>query len=299
MRDHEPTVRSRELGLALSRAAKAKGMSGTEIAQRLGWSDSKVSRLFTGKRGANPNDVSAVLAICGIVPPKRDELVELARHASERGWWQEYGESLPPELHTLSDYEDAAITITNFETVVVPGLLQAPNYMRVLMHRTPAIPNKEIDLRITARRHRQQVLDRRYPARFCFFLDEYALHRTGPGRTVMSEQVHHLLQISVRPHVEIRVIPDTVGFHPGQMPFHVMEFAELHPVVLIESQTSALFLERPDTIAGYRRIAAHLDNVALDERSSREWLATLATELSAPREEHDEHAPPLEEEFPQ
>ncbi|WP_414635746.1 DUF397 domain-containing protein [Actinophytocola sp.] len=33
----------------------------------------------------------------------------------------------------------------------------------------------------------------------------------------------------------------------------------------------------------------HLAKVALDEEHSRAWLASLATELGAPREEHDEH----------
>lgn len=265
----------------------------------MGWSASKMSRLYSGKRGACAEDVSAILAICGIIGPKRDELLEMARHANERGWWQDYGDRLPPELRTLSNYEDAAIVITNFENAVVPGLLQTGDYMRSLMWRTPAIPGSETDERIAARLRRQQILDRRYPAKFVFFLDEYALSRKGPGREVMSDQVHHILRMAVRPHVEIRIIPDVVGFHAGRMPFHVMEFVEFHPVVFIENQTSALFLERPDTVASYRRGVVHIANVALDERLSREWLATLASELGEPREEHDEHASPVEEELPQ
>jgi hypothetical protein len=299
MVDHEPTVRSRELGLTLSRAAKAKGKTGTEIAQWLGWSDSKVSRLFTGKRGATLNDVSAILAVCGIIPPKRDELMEVARRANESGWWQEYGECLPPELRTLSDYEDAAITITNFQTDFVPGLLQVPTYAHALLHQAPAIPAQELELRVNARRHRQEILDRRHPAKFCFYLDEYVLRRTGPGRRVMSEQVHYLLQLAVRPHIEIRIIPDEIGFHAGNTPFHLMTFTEFHPVVHIETDTSVLFLERPDTIAAYTRVVSHLDNVALDERRSRDWLSTLASELGAPREEHHGfERSHLEEEFP-
>ena len=274
-------------------------MNGNDIATRLGWSTSKVSRMFSGKRGASPVDVSAILAVCDILPPKRDELLEISRHAAEPGWWQEYGEALPVELRTLSEYEDAAITITSFETVVVPGLLQTPDYMRALIYKTPAIPNKEIPARIAARKERQGIFDRPYPARFRFFIDEYALSRTGPGGETMSDQVHHLLRMAVRPYVEIRIIPDGVGFHPGQMPFKLMDFMEFHPVVFIESQTSALFLERRETIASYRRVIGHLASVALDERLSREWLATLATELGAPREENDEYPPPLEEEFPQ
>ncbi len=70
-----------------------------------------------------------------------------------------------------------------------------------------------------------------------------------------------------------------------------MEFTEISPVVHIEDQTSVLFLERPDTVAAYRRNVAALGRVALDEGQSRTWLASLASELGEPREEHHAHRP--------
>jgi transcriptional regulator with XRE-family HTH domain len=299
MRDRQPTVRARELGLTLARAAQAKGLSNNELARRLAWSDSRVSRLFSGKRNVNTADLAAILAICGVKPPKREELLELGQHALERGWWQDHGDRLPPEIATLSSYEDAAISITNFETVVVPGLLQTPDYVRALIRRSRTIPDTETEVWIMTRGERQQVFNRQHPAHFVFFLDEYSLSRTGPGRDVMSDQVHHLLRMAVRPNVEIRIIPDAVGFHATHKPFKLMSFNELDPVVFVETDTSSLFLEKRETLAAYRRIEANLATVALDERQSREWLARLATDLGGPREEHDEHASPLEEEFPQ
>jgi transcriptional regulator with XRE-family HTH domain len=299
MRDLEPTIRSRELGLALHRAAEAKGLSGSDIARQLGWSPSRISRISSGKRGShNREDIIAILAVCGITGPKRDELLEHCGRAYEEGWWQQHGDRLPPELRTLSDYEDAAIAITNFETTLVPGLLQTPAYMRAPIATTPAIPPEEIDLRIQARRKRQRIFDRSNPARFVFFLDEYVLLRTGPGQETMSEQLHHLLRMAIRPHIQIRIVPDAVGLHAGQMSFKLMRFTEIRPVLHIENQTSVLFLERKDTIAGYSRIVDHLSTVALDERRSRETLAILAKALGAPREDYDDPAPPLEEEFP-
>jgi hypothetical protein len=86
----------------------------------------------------------------------------------------------------------------------------------------------------------------------------------------MSEQVHHLLRMSVRSNVEIRVIPDAFGFHAGRQAFHMMEFTELHPVVHIETETSALFLERRPTTTAFRRVADALARVALSEGQSRD-----------------------------
>ena len=284
MYDQEPTVRSRELGLALQRAIGTAGLNQSDLAELLAWSPSKVSRMISGKRCASPEDVSAVLAVGGVVGPKREELLELARHATERGWWRDFGDRLPVELRTLDDHEASALAVTCFESTVVPGLLQSPDYATALLKATPAIPEVEIEQRAVARERRRRIFDRRFPARFRFFIDEVAIGRTGPGREVMYEQVRHLLRMAVRPAIEIRVVPDAVGFHAGQQPFQLMEFTENNPVLQLENLTSVLFLERKDTIDSYRRHIAALNTVALDEHRSRRWLATVASRLEKERQ---------------
>lgn len=286
MYDHEPTVRSRELGLALLRAIGTAGLNQSDLANLLAWSPSKVSRMISGKRCASPEDVSAVLAVGGIVGPKRQELLEMARHATERGWWQDFGDRLPAELQTLSDHEDSALAITNFENAVIPGLLQTPGYARALISSRPSISTSEIDDRVDDRSRRQLILDRQFPAQFRFFVDEHAVRRMGPGRGIMSDQVHQLLRMSVRPYIEIRIVPDSVGFHSAHKPFQLMEFTEINAVLFIENETSALFLERKDTIAAYRREITELGKVALDENRSRSWLAALASELGKENHAH-------------
>jgi hypothetical protein len=239
-------------------------------------------------------DIAALLAKCDVVGDRRDELLELAERAFEPSWWLEYGLNLPMRLTTLSDHEDAAIAIIGFETGLIPGLLQTKSYMTALMESLPIIPKGEIEERVELRMMRQDIHDHSKPPKCRFFLDEQTVTRTGAGREIMSEQVHHLLRMAVRPNIEIRVVPDAVGFHGGRLPFHLMEFAELNPVVYLENLNSAAFLEQKDTVAGYRSIVADLERVALDEGQSRAWLASVATALGQPREEHDEHAEPGE-----
>lgn len=291
MFDLEPTVKSRELGRALARAAAAKGLNGRQIALLLKWSPSRISRLYSGKRGARLVDIAAFLAIVGITGPKRDELLDLAKDAYDLGWWQQFGDRLPERHLTLAAHEDVAVAMTDFQNVLVPGLLQTESYMRALMTSSPIIPDEEIEERVEMRLKRQEIFDRDDPATFQFFLDEYVLSRTGFGRQIMSDQVHHLLRMAVRPRVGIRVIPDAAGIHGGWYPFKLMDFPENNPVVFLENMTCTVFQERQDTIESYRRIAADLDRVALDEGQSRAWLATVATALGEPREEHDESAP--------
>jgi hypothetical protein len=68
--------------------------------------------------------------------------------------------------------------------------------------------------------------------------------------------------------------------------FRLMEFADFKPVVYWESETSSLFLEKPEEIQAYRHILGALADTALGEGQSRELIATLATELYADREDH-------------
>ena len=56
----------------------------------------------------------------------------------------------------------------------------------------------------------------------------------------------------------------------------------------LESITSSLFLEKPVEIDAYRLILGALAETALGEEESRELIATLATELYADREDHDD-----------
>ncbi|HEV7650506.1 MAG TPA: helix-turn-helix transcriptional regulator [Actinophytocola sp.] len=272
--------------MALQRAIGTAGLNQSDLAERLAWSPSKVSRMISGKRCVSPEDVSAVLALGGVVGPKRQELLELARRASERGWWQDFGDRLPVELPTLDDHEASALAVTCFETTVVPGLLQSPGYAKALLEATPAVPEVEVVDRVVARGRRGRIFDRRSPARFRFFIDEAAISRTGPGREIMYEQVRHLLRMAARPCIEIRVVPDAVGFHAGRHPFQLMEFTENNPVLHLENLTSVLFLERKDTIDSYRRDIAALGKIALDVHRSRSWLATVATRLGKKRRAH-------------
>jgi hypothetical protein len=101
----------------------------------------------------------------------------------------------------------------------------------------------------------------------------------------MSDQLHHLLRMSVRPYLTLRMVPAALGGHAWTGgPFQLMEFAEFRPVAYLEGETSSLFLEKPEETAAYQSILAALAETALKEGESGELIATLATELYPDRE---------------
>jgi hypothetical protein len=62
-----------------------------------------------------------------------DELLEMSRRATERGWWQSYGGVVPTALRNLIGLEAEAATIRTYEPELVPGLLQTPDYARAVI----------------------------------------------------------------------------------------------------------------------------------------------------------------------
>jgi hypothetical protein len=195
---------------------------------------------------------------------------------------QQHGSRLPKQLVTLIDHENKAVTISGFEATGVPGLLQTGEYARAVISRNVNVPPDEVDDRVAARLARQSLFSRDRPARFTFYLHESVLRTPVGGRAVMREQLHHLVRLSTRSYLTVRVVPVALGAHAAMCgAFRLMEFPEFKPVAYLESETSCLFLEKPEEIAAYQRILGALGGTALGEGQSREMIATQATELYA------------------
>ncbi|MGH3870602.1 MAG: helix-turn-helix domain-containing protein [Pseudonocardiaceae bacterium] len=291
MPHREPTVRSRELGEGLRDALRHAGLNGKQAARLLDVTPGYVSMLLSGKRGASEVDIAAFLGMCRVTSPERDRLLALCREQDTPGWLQQHGSRLPKQLRTLIDHENKAVTISDFQPLVVTGLLQTAEYARALICETGIVPPSEIEERVAARLARQSLFSRERPARFTFYLHEYALRLPVGGPAVMAEQLDYLLRISRRCYLTLRVLPAGRGGHAGIAgAFILMEFAVLQPVAYLDSETACLFLERSEEIAAYRRILDVLAQTALGEGQSRQLIAALATGFAADRGDHHDRA---------
>ncbi len=65
MTEERSTVRSRQLGDALRAAMRSVKLNGKSTAELLGWSESRVSRLITGKLGATEVEVRTACPVRG------------------------------------------------------------------------------------------------------------------------------------------------------------------------------------------------------------------------------------------
>jgi hypothetical protein len=231
------------------------------------------------------------MGVVGLTGKEFDRLIEVSREMSKSGWLQQFGVSVPPQVRTLVDHEDRAVAIRGFDQTFVPGLLQTPTYARAVMCQNPNVPLEEVEDRVQARLARRQILSRAPQIKFTFFVHEFVVRLPVGGPTTMSEQLHHMLQMSVRPSISLRIVPRARGAHAGMSgAFRLMEFADVRPVVYLENETSGLFVEEAAETTAYRTILAALAKVALGDAESRELIADLATHLYSAEGDHDDLA---------
>lgn len=267
-------MRGRELGDGLRKVITRSGFSGRKLATLLGWDHAKLVDLLNGRIGVTEIELASLLGACHVPADERDHLLALYREADVRGWWQQHGSRLPINLRTLIEHENAATEIINWQTTLIPGLLQTPGYLRAIMGTLPNTPADEIEERVQARLARQVILER--DTRCTFYLQEQVLLLPVGGTEVLSEQLHHLLRMSVRPSVDLRIVPTAVGQHYGlNGSFVLMKFDGIGPVVHVENHTSSLFIEDKEPIQTYLSIVKALDAVALDAGESRRLITGI------------------------
>lgn len=275
------TVRARGLGTELRELREKSHLTTREVARRLGWSASTVSRTETGQRNVSSEDVAALLALYGVTGEERDRLLTLAREADQPGWWETRHPGLPSQLTALIGFESQAAQITDVALVVLPGLLQTADYARAVIN-AAGIPPMQAETRVATRLGRQAALSRPKPPQYRAILDEAVLRRPIGGRTTMAAQLRHVLTITERPNVEVMVVPYDQGAHPGLAgSFVLLTFPKAPAIVHLEHKRSSLFLDQPGDVTAFIKAADLLQDVAFDPIRSAEFIASVANEYES------------------
>ncbi|WP_158895351.1 helix-turn-helix domain-containing protein [Amycolatopsis anabasis] len=289
----DATVRARELGNALREIREAADLTLRGLAAILHWSPSKLSMLETGKRCASEVDVAMILASCGVFGGDLKRLMALARQTDDSYRLRPHNQWLPAELRSLIVHESTATSITSFDPLVLPGLLQTEAYARAIFHWIGLLPEEDLNLRVEARLARQSLLRRPNPPECTFFIHENALRTMIGGPEIMDEQILHLLALSSKPHCAIRVVPRSAGpFGALGGSFRVMRYADAPPVVYADTLAAGVFFEERWDVTAYNGLMGRVGKGGLDGGQSREWLATLANHYHRARSQPDDPRAP-------
>ncbi|WP_051773138.1 DUF5753 domain-containing protein [Saccharothrix sp. NRRL B-16314] len=183
---------------------------------------------------------------------------------------------------TYRDFEMRATRITNYELVLVPGLARTPDYTRAALNALVFDQEKvDVEARVVQRSARQNILNRPIPPQLNLIIAESALRLRVCAHSVMASQLHHLITLSSRPKVSIRVIPAAVGLHAGLSgQFSMLDFPDASTIVHMEDSVTSLFVDDCRQVQLYRLTVEKLMAVALDERKSVDLMASIAHDLN-------------------
>jgi transcriptional regulator with XRE-family HTH domain len=282
-----PNVRRRRLAAELRRLRERAGLIGEEVAERLGWSTSKFSRIETSKSGIKQEDLESLLDLYQVDRAHREELIAFAQESRRAGRLDAISARFPGEHAGFLNVEAEAESVWNWEPQIVPGLLQTEDYARAVMlgwHSMFTLPPSEIDRRIEARLLRQQVLQRDPPLQLHVVMDESVLYRRLGEASVMRAQLQHIIEASRKPNIRVRILPLN-GHQPVTAgAFTYIKFPQLHDIplddlVTYEYLTGTGQLDIEDETYGYFVAFTKLEESSLLPDKSRDELARAAREV--------------------
>ncbi|MCS0602542.1 helix-turn-helix transcriptional regulator [Streptomyces sp. LP11] len=260
------------LGARLRELRTEAGLNGKEIAQRLGWQRSKVSRLETGKQTATAADVEAWAEATG----QRDVTDELRRTVSgirrletaHRSWKRQLaaGHRAVQAGHALQEAQ--AKTIHIFESAIIPGIFQTPDYARgVLTDVSDCLGTpRDIEEGVRARMKRQEtVYD---PGRhFHVLLWEAALHVFRCSPSAMAAQLNRLSGFIGLDTVTLGIIP--LAARTPFSPKHGFWLID-ERLVVADTWNAELWLDAVDDVTYYRKVWDLMrESAVFDHRAHR------------------------------
>jgi transcriptional regulator with XRE-family HTH domain len=280
-----PLLHRRRLGDELRRLRGDRTLE--EVAAGTLISTSKLSRLENGQGVPQPRDIRDLVTYFGLDPQAADRLRRWANAGRSQAWWRTYG-ALPGGFDTYLDYESGASTIRSYAALMVPPLLQTEAYARRLYEALPMVGSDESARRqLEMRARRQELLVESDEApHLIVLLDEAVLSRPfGPIDDVWA-QLDHLVDVSRRRNVGLRVVPFSAGLHAGlQGLFTILQYADDRDrdVVAVESHTGERLLEQPPDVLEYLRIFDAISRKALDHDESRALIAEVRDHTHSPK----------------
>jgi transcriptional regulator with XRE-family HTH domain len=278
-----PTVLKRRIGAELRKMRRARKLTALQVADSLGWSESKVSRIESGKSPLSDKDAKLLLKAYGVEgSPDVQQFVDLVRRSRQSGWWQSYGDALPDWFKAYVGFESDASVIKTYQAELVPGLLQTKSYaFEVIRAMNPEESADRVEDRASLRSERQEILNRKDPAppKLWTILNEAVLRRTVGSGMVMAEQLNHLADlVDNHPGVTVQILPFDAGAHATMgYNFSILSFSDVPgSIVYAEALTSATYLDKDEEIQSHEEIFQRLVAASVRPEKSVSWLRETA-----------------------
>ncbi|MFF2503480.1 helix-turn-helix domain-containing protein [Streptomyces sp. NPDC058067] len=240
------------LGARLSELRSEAGLEGKDLAAKLGWQPSKVSRLQSGKQTAKAGDITDWVAAVGR-PDVEPELQGLRAgvELKHRTWRRQLAGGHAERQKLAIRETEVTCMIRAFEVSRIPGLLQTRGYARHIFDANAEFHGirPTTDQAVANRMRRQEALYE--PGReFQFLLCEAALYHRSCPKDVMAAQLDRLYNVVGMPQVELTILP--FGTQLKRTPAHSFWIYDRRQVI-VETITEELWLTAEEDLRLYER----------------------------------------------
>ncbi|GAB2698731.1 helix-turn-helix domain-containing protein [Kitasatospora kifunensis] len=240
------------LGLRLRELRTEGGLTGRQLAGRLGWAQSKVSKLEAGRQTATHDDLKAWAEGVG-QPDAATELAARLRvlESHSRSWRRQLAAGHRPVQDRLTVEYERSTVMRAWEGSMVVGMLQTADYARhvfgayVDLHQSP----RDVEAAVRARVQRQESLYQQ-GKQYHIVMWEAALRALVCPPAVLAAQLDRLSGVIGLDTVSLGIVPfDAALKLPPANGFWIYD----ERLVIVEDWHAELWLDQADNVALYLR----------------------------------------------
>ncbi len=250
---------------------EAGGLTQEQLAKLMGYSTSVIAKVETCRTIPSPQHAA-----------RADEALKTPgtfrrlRQAMINGGYE-------PWVRALLEMEERATVLRNWESLVVPGLLQTEAYARAMIRAgRPGDSDADIEQLVTARMSRQAIWERQDPPPPMLFvvLGETVLRQRVGDSDIMQDQLSHLIEAAENPRITIQVLPFASAAHPGLLgPLLVASFDNDRDAAYLDNALDGQVTERRKQVARVALLYDTLRIEALSPGASADMIARVAEEI--------------------
>ncbi|MGH3619696.1 MAG: helix-turn-helix domain-containing protein [Pseudonocardiaceae bacterium] len=273
-----------QVAATLRRMREKAGLTREQAAEVLSCTTSKIGDLETGRSGAKPIELTALLDRYGVSGDERDDLLEFARKSkSRRPRGDDWG-TVPSSHRRFLDLERQATSAIFYSGEIIHGVLQTEGYAQALLRWNNLQPPEVLERMLKLRMARSAALSRsdRPPLRLWCILSEAALRSGVGGAAVMREQLEHLITMTtLQENVVVQVLPLGSGVHAFMgLTATLYDFPPPAPRMLhFDTNEHGAFQDREAEVSAAAHTMDLLRAKALGHEDSGEFIQAILSEM--------------------
>lgn len=266
------------LAEALRTLRRASGLSGERLADKTDMSQSKISKIETGRVVPSLTDVQRIIDALAVDPQFARELLARAqianvqyrsdRESQQWGWHNRQRE--------LAALEENCSEFRFLLPTMITGLLQTPEYARQAVD-DPVNPNNvDVNNDIVSRKMARQRVLHDTSKRFIFLFSELALRWRLVEPAAMREQLNKVASMARLSGVSVEILP--IAQRVPSCPLNVFTVYD-DRLATAETLTGTVLLREPQEVARLRSLFDFFSSYAIKGEDAREFIESLADEF--------------------